>query len=171
VASVSFFTAGFPAPGGSKRPWPIYRGKKGEKRVFTGKVALVDAGGERTKNWRQSVSASAFQAMEKANLKPFALPIRVSFIFWMPRPADHHRGGKRENQLKDDAPHWHAKAPDLLKLARSTEDAMTGIVYADDKLISLSSMEKLYVFTTRDDGERKECGYITGCSITVTELA
>jgi len=171
MASISFFVPGIPAPGGSKRAFPIFRGKKGAK-VFTGRVAMVDAAGERNKNWRQSVVQSAFDAMKKAELAPFVVPLRASFIFWMPRPANHHKGADRQRELKDGAAHWHASKPDLLKLARSTEDAMTGIVYADDKLIvKYDVLEKLYVFAGPDftPGQRSDCT-LAGASITICEL-
>lgn len=163
--AVSFFCSGIPSPGGSKRVFPLRK-----SGLLTGKFVVTDAGGEKTKLWRQSVAGAAFLAMQKAELAPFTLPLRVSFIFWMPRPANHHKGSDRAKELKPDAPHWHFKAPDLLKLSRSTEDAMSGIVYTDDKLIAQSSLEKLYVFAARSEEAKTNPGYVTGCSITVTEM-
>jgi Holliday junction resolvase RusA-like endonuclease len=165
MASVSFFAVGLPSPAGSKNAVPIYKGK-GSERHFTGRVAVFDAGGQRSKDFRQSVVQAAFTAMQKAGLKPFTAPLRTSFLFWMPRPANHHRANKRQNELRPDAPHWHTNTPDVLKMSRLVEDAMSGIVYVDDKLIAESRLQKIYVGGEEHGGR----SMTTGCSITVTEL-
>jgi len=64
---ITLFIPGIPAPGGSKRGFAIRKGG-----VLTGRVAMVDAGGQRTKDWRQ---ACIVMAHEKRPAEPFRGPI------------------------------------------------------------------------------------------------
>jgi len=142
---IRFFVPGIPRPGGSK---------KGFYNPKLGRVLMTKAGGEKEENWRQSVSAAAMEAMN------FREPLRgglwVSYTFVMPRPKYHY--GKKG--LKPDAPHAHTHTPDRGKLLRSTEDAMKGIVFADDSQVWAGPLEKVY-------GERPGCHI----EIRVTEAA
>lgn len=119
---------GIPAPGGSKRAFF----RPGMKRAV-----IVDAAGERNKNWRATCALAARQAYQG---QPLQGPLQVSMIFTMPRPQGHY-GAKG---LKASAPNLHTKRPDALKLARSTEDALTGIVWGDDAQTALLTIEKRY---------------------------
>ena len=125
---IRFFVPGIPAPGGSKRGFAIKKGG-----VYTGRVAIVDSGGQRTKDWRSSVVSAAWEAMKMADLQPLTGPIDLEFEFRMPRPKNHLRSNGIE--LKPGAPSHHIIRPDAGKLARSTQDALTGIVYRDDAQI------------------------------------
>lgn len=143
---ISFWVPGIPAPGGSKKAFPIKKGGK-----YTGRVAVVDAGGQKTKDWRANVTASAFEAMQKAQLSPLEGPLAAEVYFVMPRPLYHFK----KSELRDDAPVYHTKAPDATKLMRSTEDSLKGIVFRDDAQICSQLITKVY-------GEKP------GCSITIS---
>lgn len=144
---IYFYIAGIPAPGGSKRAFALRKGG-----VLTGRVAMVDAGGQRTKDWRQ---ACVTFAHEHRPPEPFRGPLRVDFRFVMPRPKYHFR---KDGTLIPSASTHHVGKPDRTKLTRSTEDAMKGILWADDSQIV--------------QGETiKEYGAQPGCHITVTPLA
>lgn len=134
---IRFFVPGSPAPGGSKQGFAIKKGG-----VYTGRVAIVDAGGQRTKEWRQDVAAKAVEAMKIADLAPLTGAIELELIFQMPRPKSHYRS--KGVQLKPGVPLCHITRPDLLKLARSTEDAMTGRCYLDDGQIVKETLEKAF---------------------------
>ncbi len=134
---IRFFAPGIPAPGGSKRGFAIKKGG-----AYTGRVAIVDSGGERTKTWRQDVALAAFTSMKQADLAPFTCPIEMELLFHMPRPKAHYRSDRVT--LRPQCPQYHSIRPDCLKLARSTEDALTGICYADDSLIVKETIEKAY---------------------------
>jgi len=56
IDSISFFVPGLPAPGGSKRF--VGFGKK------TGRAILIDAAGQRNKDWKANVGWNAQKAME-----------------------------------------------------------------------------------------------------------
>lgn len=146
--AISFFVDGIPAPGGSKRGFAFKRpnGRLG--------VSISDAGGKRNKTWRTCVAAFSRMAYKG---EPIDVPLVYHFVFYMPRPADHFVGNDKRRELKPIAPDYHFKTPDGLKLCRSTEDAMTGIVWKDDSLVVRGTWEKRY-------------GRKTGCQITI-ELA
>jgi Holliday junction resolvase RusA-like endonuclease len=153
VSALSFFVPGNPAPGGSKRAIPIYRGKKGAK-VWTGKVAVIDSAGQRNKDWRSAVATVAFEAARDAQFKPLEGAVRLELHFKMPRPKAHFRAG---HEIKLSAPKLHTIRPDAGKLARSTTDALTGILWRDDSQIAQEYVTKVYSSQI-------------GCHVTVIEL-
>lgn len=55
--------------------------------------------------------------------------IEVKMVFYLRRPKCHYRSN---GTLKPNAPEAPGTKPDVLKLARSTEDALTGVVWVDD---------------------------------------
>jgi Holliday junction resolvase RusA-like endonuclease len=140
---ITFWVPGIPAPGGSKNAFPIKKGG-----VYTGRVAVVDAGGKKTKAWRAAVSQCAKEAMQSN--PPLEGPLRIYADFVMPRPKYHFN----QKGIKQDAPYFHIVAADIGKLARSTDDAMTGIVYKDDAQLCETRTCKHY-------------GNRPGCMITV----
>lgn len=148
TGSISFFVPGIPAPGGSKTGFGFHRpnGSIG--------VRLVDAG-KRNKEWRATVATVAAQAMNGTSFFDGALRLDVDFM--MVRPKGHY--GK--NGLRNSAPTHHTTRPDRTKLCRSTEDAMTGIVWRDDAQICTGEVRKLYA----------DHGAPSGARITITPLS
>ncbi|MCJ7663068.1 MAG: RusA family crossover junction endodeoxyribonuclease [Desulfobacterales bacterium] len=128
---VSFFVPGLPAPGGSKK---VFLNRK------TGKPIVTDAGGKANKDWRAVVALTAGERFHK----PLSGPIKLHIIFYLPHPQAHYRTGKNNGVLKENAPLWHEKRPDGLKLRRSVEDALTGIAWIDDSQIAVGTEEKRY---------------------------
>ena len=100
---------------------------------------MTDAAGEKNKDWKAKVAFYAKSAM--GDHLPLPGVIRVKMRFYLPRPKSHYNSKK---ELKKNAPTWCDKRPDILKLARSTEDALTGIVYQDDSQTCSLYLEKLY---------------------------
>lgn len=128
---VRFQVAGIPAPQGSKRAYV---------NKHTGKAALVEMG-VRHKDWRAMVTTAAADAMGRTSdwgrvhlCPPISGPVNLAAVFRFPRPKGHYRTGKNSHLLRDTAP-THPGKPDLSKLVRSVEDAMTGIVYRDDSQV------------------------------------
>lgn len=128
TTDVSLFVPGVPAPGGSKTVF----------RTPSGKVNVTDAGGERNKNWRAVVATVAYAHFRGL---PMDGPLEVSVVFVMPRPKSHFR---RNGTLRPNAPRLHTNKPDATKLWRSTEDALTGILWRDDSTICRQAVEKVY---------------------------
>jgi Holliday junction resolvase RusA-like endonuclease len=90
-------------------------------------VAIVDAN-PKSRDWKTTVSQTAAEQFRGELLDG---PLAVEFTFRVVRPKGHF--GKRG--LLPSAPEFPAVKPDLLKLARGVEDALTGIVWRDDSLI------------------------------------
>lgn len=154
MTEIRFFIPGRPAPGGSKNAFAIKKAG-----IYTGRVAVVDAGGKATKEWRQNVAAAAMVGMKIADCVPLTGAIEVELVFQMPRPKSHFRSGAKwasNAMLKPDAPTCHITRPDLLKLARSTEDSMSRICYLDDGQIVKESLEK-------------EFSDISGCRVVIRD--
>lgn len=131
---VRFNVLGIAAPQGS------FRAATSRK---TGRAFLVQSN-KRTMPWRQEVAARAQEAMHAAGLAICNRPMHLTLRVYLPRPNGHY-GAKG---LRPSAPTWPAKKPDLSKLVRAVEDAMTGIVYLDDAQICDELMFKRYA----DDG-------------------
>jgi len=146
-----FFTVyGTPQSAGSKRSFAIRRGAKkiGGKMVggtFTGKVSTSDDN-PKASSWKDRVAQAAGEVMVEAGGGLFDGPLKLSLVFIVARPKGHF--GKRG--LRPSAPPHPNKRPDALKLARGTEDALTGVVYRDDAQNVLITLQKAW-------GEPERC--------------
>jgi len=120
---------------------------QGSKRVFRngGMVEMSPGLG----NWRAAVVSAALVAKADIGAKAiiFAkpMPLRLSITFHFKRPKSHYRTGKFQDQLRDDAPHYMAQMPDLSKLIRATEDAITqAAVWTDDAQVVIIHAHQVY---------------------------
>lgn len=99
-------------------------------------ITVLKADNPRTHGFRNLVGFAALQARAAAGIHgvfaPTAVPIRVSitFVFKKPKSAAARR--------------YHTVKPDLDKLARACNDAMTGVLYADDAQIVSDEHHKIY---------------------------
>lgn len=139
---------GIPRPGG---------GKIGGINRQTGK-SFVRPDNPKTEFWRQDVQAAALKQYKGPLLTG---PIRMTYSFVFPRPKSHYGTGKNANTLKPNAPYWHTNKPDLTKIIRSTEDALTDIVYKDDSQVCDRDEKKIYTTSLFNK---------PGVSITIEEL-
>ena len=129
---IKFFVQGTPRPAGSKR---------GFAHKTTGKVIMMDSSGKKGKDWRGDIKHAALLAIPE-DYKIMTGPVFVSVTFFMQRPKAHYRTGKNAELLKDSAPHFHTNTPDATKLWRSAEDALTGVLWIDDKQVVTVMMSK-----------------------------
>ncbi len=127
--AISFTVFGQAKPAGSKRGF-LVKTKAGPK------VVLSDAN-KNSRPWKQEV-ASAAQAMYSGPLLEGPLLLQVD-VFSV-RPRGHF--GKRG--VKESAPLYPATRPDVLKLARGIEDALSGLIYRDDAQIVDEILHKRY---------------------------
>lgn len=130
---IKLFIPGIPAPGGSKTGF--YNKKL--KRV------LMTPASKKTKPWMDTVRGFA---LEQYQGEPLLGAISCDMVFVMPRPNCDYKTkkGQRTNELKNSAPMCHTKKPDLTKLIRSTEDALTGICWRDDSQVFRHKAVKTY---------------------------
>lgn len=133
--TLEFFVPGLPAPGGSKKGFPIKRANG------TIGVTLTDDA-KRNAPWRASVSLEARIAM--GGHEPFDGPLELDVTFVMPRPRGHFGSGRNAERIKPSAPSHHVVKPDRTKLLRALEDAMTMIVWRDDTQVVSGTVSKVY---------------------------
>lgn len=135
---------GIPAPQGSKTRFPgkAVIGRDGKPTIVGGGMRESS---KKVKPWRESVAAFAMVAARRERWVAPPGPIRLVVVFHMPRIKEHFGTGRNAARLKDDAPKWHIKYPDLSKLVRSTEDALvTARVLVDDSMIAVIEASKVY---------------------------
>jgi crossover junction endodeoxyribonuclease RusA len=141
VKRITFMVEGIAQPAGSKKAFPMYKGSRKWGKLappqFTGHVSVVDAN-PKNKKWQAVVKISAMQFYTG---KPLDGPLVVSFSFYLPRPKSHTY---TDGRLKSDAPAYPTVKPDVLKLSRAIEDALTGICYNDDSQIVTEVLMKRY---------------------------
>ncbi len=120
---IVFFVQGIAKTKGSKRAVPIYRGKRGQPREFTGKAVVLDDNRPALKDWEAHVRYQAMQAMTGRSM--LDEPLELSLRFRLLKPKN------RPKRLRT----WPDKAPDLDKLIRAVKDALRAVVYRDDALV------------------------------------
>ena len=129
---VTIRVLGRPAPQGSKRAFVIRGGPR------KGQAAVIESSHDRVKSWRQAVLDAALNAQDAFAPAddpgfPLAGPLEVSMVFVMPRPKSHYRTGRNAHLLRDSAPAYPHGKPDVSKLCRAAEDALTDAgIWADD---------------------------------------
>ena len=128
---LQFFVAGIAKPAGSKRGFFIQKIKR---------VVIVDDCAK-SRDWKTDVKHEA-QRIYHGPI--WDCPICVRFTFYITRPKGHFGTGKNHAAIKASAPQFPTSKPDLLKLARGVEDAITGVVWVDDALIVREVLEKKY---------------------------
>jgi Holliday junction resolvase RusA-like endonuclease len=139
---IRFAVAGEPVPQGSKVGQIVGRRIKihGAVAVLQPKVLLTEQadmstktkGRDRLKKWRGRIETAAARAMQDLALgSPFTFDVVLSAEFVLPRPPSHYKpnGDLTASAKRERA---HPGKPDLSKLVRAVEDAMSGIVYGDD---------------------------------------
>ena len=130
-----FFVIGLPATQGSKQFVTRYYARDSCKRLPA---------------WRKNVGTCARQWYKG---DPLLCPIYLDLEFMLPRPKSHCRTGMYSDVLKDTAPARHIVKPDLIKMARAVEDAMSGIVYKDDsQVFDYVGLKKRYADIGEDVG-------------------
>ena len=148
---------GQPAPQGSKR--------------HVGNGIMVESS-KAVKPWRQDVKLAAERFIESQRVRglawsPLDGPLVARMVFTAARPKSHYRTGRNAHLLRDAAPARPATVPDLSKLIRSTEDALTaaGLWRDDARVVDYERAAKVYA------GEDPEALDAPGVLITVRTLA
>jgi crossover junction endodeoxyribonuclease RusA len=121
---------GQPAPQGSKQ---------GFVNKHTGRVTLVESS-KAVKPWREAVRSEAVAA--RAGAQPLDCPVVVDMVFTLAKPTS----------LPKTRRSWPMRKPDLSKLIRSTEDALTdaGVLADDARIVEFGRCLKTFPGEDRD---------------------
>jgi Holliday junction resolvase RusA-like endonuclease len=136
---------------------------QGSARAFIAKGrAFVATEGNRTSSplgaWRSSIASEARDAM--GDRPAVAGPVSVSMTFSMPRPMAHFHTPLHGSGIRETAPSWHAKKPDIDKTVRAALDAISVVCIRDDAQVAALHVQKVY--------ERPD--QPVGVEISITEL-
>jgi Holliday junction resolvase RusA-like endonuclease len=129
---IAFTIPGIAQPAGSKRAFPYAKNGGGLG------VRVTDAN-PKSRSWKNDVAHAALAAVG-GGFQPLQGPLALEVEFRLPRPKAHF-GAKG---LKPTAPTMHTSKPDATKLVRAVEDALTGILWADDAQVSMQTVLKRY---------------------------
>lgn len=130
---------GRPVPQGDLTAFALTRADGSPVRGKGGRqiVNQTHSNAKSLKPWRNEIAGMAIDAGWPAlglGALDEALIVRLTFVFH--RPNDHYGTGRNAGVLKDGAPLYPEKTGgDLDKLTRGVLDALTGIVWKDDKRI------------------------------------
>lgn len=120
-----FTVFGEAKPGGSKRAF---------NHPTSGRVIVTEDA--KNRSWRQSVASAGMDERERRGWQLIDEgPLDVMFVFYRARPKGHYGSGRNAGVVKQSAPAFPTTRPDVLKLARAAEDALTGVVWRDDAQI------------------------------------
>lgn len=137
IVEVSFRVDGHPAGKGSMRAIPV---------LVNGKYQYYDDGrqkmrmvpqSKKTSQHTKTIADAALAEMMSLGIHGHLMTkgVEVDAKFFFRRPDIHYRTGKNAHLLKSKAPEHHTTTPDIDKLQRLIGDALTGVVYEDDKQI------------------------------------
>lgn len=132
---------------------PAPQGSKSFKGMAKNGRAILAESSKRVKPWREDVKAAAELVRKGAD--PLDCPVRVEMVFTLPKPLS---APKRK-------PTFPCRLPDLSKLIRSTEDALTqaGIWRDDARVVEVLAL-KVY------PGEHPLALESTGARITIFDV-
>ena len=135
--AIAFSAYGTPGPQGSKS-------YKGSRRTKAGGMApiLVESS-KKVKPWREAVAEAATAALYRlAPVErlafPLAGPLRAEMVFTLQAPQR-----IPAERFVDGVP-YPAAYPDTSKLVRSTEDALTGLIWVDDAQVVVYTLVAKY---------------------------
>lgn len=120
------------------RPVPLHGHLEGQSRIAEGNDKDHE---KRIKAWKAQVALAAHLVYAG---EPVKGPVAVEITDFRKRPDNQYGTGRNAGALKDWAPKYPTTTPDCGKTARLIEDAMSGVVYADDSQIVEERLLKVY---------------------------
>lgn len=130
---------GLPAPQGSKR--------------HVGRGIMIESS-KNVKPWREAVKYAALEVRQSMAISTIIGPVCAEMIFTMPKPKSASKGRRT----------WPDRRPDLSKLVRSTEDALTEIlIWEDDARVVSCYARKVF------PGEHPDALESPGCVIKLAQ--
>lgn len=138
------------------RGTPAPQGSKSFKGMSKSGRAILAESSKKVRPWRQDVKAAAEAWRARSGAVPIDGPVVVRMTFTLPKPVS---APKRRRT-------YPMRTPDVSKLARSTEDALTdaGIWTDDARVIGYDKLWKAY------PGEDVDALDSPGCVIEIAEV-
>jgi Holliday junction resolvase RusA-like endonuclease len=129
-----FTVVGEPIPQGSMKSFVVRRKRDGKA------IAVTTGDNPKTKGWRQTVAHCAALELQRAEHRGLFFEGSVEFdvTFYLPRPKALLTRSKAGQAVA------HTKKPDVGKLARAAEDALSRVVWGDDAQITDLIARKRY---------------------------
>ncbi len=118
--TVAFRVDGQPRPKGSRAPVNARR--------------TIESGAKNERKWAKGVRIAALVARSQHKFRMLEGPVRLELTFYRKAPA---KPKWKRNGLPDTTPDWD-------KLGRSVSDALSGILYDDDKRVTTAIVHKRY---------------------------
>jgi Holliday junction resolvase RusA-like endonuclease len=129
-----FTVVGVPVPQGSMKAFVVRRKRDGKM------IATLTGDNPNTKGWRQTIAETAARTLQLEENRGIYFTGAVAFevTFYLPRPAKLLTG----KYAGDGVP--HLTRPDVSKLLRAAEDALSQVVWGDDAQITELHGRKRY---------------------------
>lgn len=144
---ITVWIEGKPEPQGSKHARAIK--KNGQ---YTGRV-IVHESAKGLAAWRATATTTIRAQREHARHQTLTGPVRTEITFYLPRPKSHWGTGANAGTLKPSAPAHPTRKPDLDKLERALNDALsTAEAWGDDAQVIMSHTAKLYEHPDQSPG-------------------
>lgn len=138
------------------RGMPAPQGSKSFKGMSNAGRAILTESSKKVRPWRQDVKAAAETLRARSGAPVIDAPVIVRMTFTLPKPVS---APKRRRT-------YPMRTPDLSKLARSTEDALTDAgIWADDARVI--GYEKLWKTYPNEDVDALDS---PGCVIEIREV-
>jgi crossover junction endodeoxyribonuclease RusA len=109
------------------------KGSKIPTRTSAGAMYVRDENPEAAP-WEARIASAARYAFGERPL--IRRQVELELAFYFARPKSHYGTGRNAELVKTSAPRAPITRPDLDKLARCAIDALTGVVLADDSLVT-----------------------------------
>ena len=115
----------------------------GSKRAFVhnGRAIVTDQQGAKLKSWQGNIREKLEEVKPDEQIIG---PVAVHIVFYVQRPKGHYGTGMNAAKLKESAPDYCSKSPDIDKLARAVLDCATGIIFRDDAQVCRLTLSKRY---------------------------
>ena len=135
----------------------IARGS-GSHTSYQGRITHA---GKYTKQWMDAVTWMV--SKEVARMCLWLGPAKLTLTFYRDRPKGHFKTkkGALTSEIKDSAPIYPTTRPDLTKLVRAVEDALTGVIWKDDSQVIEQANFKRYADAGQKPGVLIQCEEIT----------
>lgn len=112
-------------------------------------IVVARDANDKSKAWMQEVKFAVREAYRGDLIRG---PVEIHVVYYFARPTSHYGSGKNASKLKASSPEYHMQSPDLDKLDRCLGDALTGVLYLDDRLVFKRTSERRWT----ELGERTE---------------